>query len=366
MKIGIATFQWADNYGAVIQAYALQSYLEKIGNEVHIINYKPSKHPIGLKQYLAKTPRAFIYKLEKVYKKKVFQSFRTNYLNLSSIIIETLDDLKTIKDEFNTLIAGSDQVWNPKWLDQEKNLWDLYFLKFAGFHTKKCSYAASFGHAELKTMTIEWQEAIRQNLKNFDCISVREKSGVDIVRQLTGRNDAIHVVDPTFLLRKDDYYKLIGQQKKRKSYLFSYMLHGLNSDSNFLENMVSKELNIKVVKCDANRTSIHKKYILPTPIKWLGLIREADFIITNSFHAVVFCLIFHKQFIAILIDGELGSMNTRITNLLDEFNLSSRYITARNTKKYYFDKTNIDWDLIDKKANKLYLSSTQFISNNLI
>jgi hypothetical protein len=365
LKIGIATFSWSNNYGAVIQAYALQTYLRGLDHEVQIINYIPYNQPAGIKQYIAKTPKAIIWKWENAYKRKVFYRFRNKYLNLTSSVFKSAEDLNKIKDEFNVLISGSDQVWNPKWLDQQKGLWELCFLKFAGENTRVISYAASFGHAEITTMKPEWQEAISRNLLNFDVISVREKSGIEIIKKLTIKNNAFHVVDPTLLIDRNSYDMLIGKSKKRKPYLFSYMLHGLDNESISLEKLISADLGIDIVKCNANKTSFHKSYQLPSPTEWLGLIKGADMVITNSFHGIVFCLIFHIPFFALLIDGENGSMNTRIIDLLNEVGLTSRIVSKSiviNKKPNY---KNVDWLLVDKEIERMRKYSIDFLLLNI-
>jgi hypothetical protein len=213
MKIGIATFSWSNNYGAVIQAFALQTHLQELGHMVQIINYVPYTQPTGVKQYIAKTPKTIILKWENAYKRRIFQHFRDRYLNLSPIVFNSASDLNKINNEYDVLISGSDQVWNPKWLDQQNGLWDLCFLKFSGENTRVISYAASFGHAEITTMKPEWQEAISYNLQKFDAISVREKSGIEIIKKLTNKNNAFHVVDPTLLIEKTYYDRLIGKVK---------------------------------------------------------------------------------------------------------------------------------------------------------
>jgi polysaccharide pyruvyl transferase WcaK-like protein len=365
MKIGIATFSWSNNYGAVIQAYALQTYLLELGHQVQIINYNPFTQPTGIKQYLAKTPKAITLKCENAYKRKLFQGFRDKYLNLTTSIYKTTEDLNKIIDEFDILISGSDQVWNPKWLDQQNGLWELCFLKFAGKNTRVISYAASFGHAEITTMKPEWQEAISYNLQKFDAISVREKSGIEIITKLTNKNNAFHVVDPTLLIEKTYYDRLIGKVKKKKPYLFSYMLHGLDNESISLEKKIADAFELYLIKCNANKSSFHKGYQLPSPAEWLGLIKGADIVITNSFHGVVFCLIFHTPFIALLIEGEIGSMNTRIIDLLNEVGLASQIVSKSTAKVNKLSIENINWKFVDQEIKRMREQSVNFLLSNV-
>lgn len=364
MKIGIATFQWADNYGAVIQAHALQFFLKKMGHEVEIINYQPKSKSTGVRQYLAKTPTQFLLKWEAVFKRKTFERFRKQKMKRTRGILRSSSDLKEYRDYFDILITGSDQVWNPKWLIQQEGLWDLCFLRFAGIQTRKISYAASFGHSDISTMNTEWQDSIRNDLTSFYAISVREQSGLSIVHSLTNRTDAVFVIDPTLLFERSYFDDLIGFSKIKKSYLFCYILHGLEQDSSFIKQHLSESLKLKTLNCDGKKSRLHKDYVLPNPIKWLQLIRDASFMLTNSFHGVVFCLIFHTPFIVCLINGEIGTMNSRIFDLLSYVGLSSRIINPEQTQMSEVYKEEIDWNYIDNKIDIIRKKSTDFLILN--
>lgn len=365
MKIGIATFQWADNYGAVIQSHALQAYLKEQGNEVAIINFQPQTFNSGLRQFIATTPKATLAKWEAFYKRKIFQHFRDRYLQLTPNVFHTAADLESIKDRFDLLIAGSDQVWNPKWLSQFQGLWDLYFLRFAGNKTRRISYAASFGHADTKTISVEDQIRIGSYLIEFDAISVREKSGVDIVNKLSGRDDSMKVSDPTLLHDRSFYEKLAGTSRKRTPYLFNYMLHGQLRNAHQLEYEISRPLKLKVLKCNVLNSRLHKGYTMPSPCGWLRMIRDANFVITNSFHGVVFCLIFNTPFLVLLSEGELGSMNNRITDLLADVRLSERVIGISKPDKINSLLTDIDWQPANNELIKLHELAANFITSNV-
>ncbi len=365
MKIGIATFQWSDNYGAVFQSFALQTVLKNAGHEVHIINYQPQPILTGLSQYIAKSPKALFPKWEDTYKRKLFERFRSKYLYRTKEVFHSGQDLIKIQNNFEILITGSDQVWNPKWLIQQDGLWDLCFLRFAGKHIKLISYAASFGHADISTLKQEWKSKIEKDIRNFDAVSVREHSGISMVKLLASRNDAMHVVDPTLLLNKDYYNKLIGNLKKRKHFLFSYMLLGLEKDALFIENQISNIYKLKIIKCDAKKMLFHPGYKLPNPIGWLNLIRNAQIVITNSFHGVVFCLIFHTPFFALLLDGEIGTTNGRIIDLLNEVGLTSRMLTPLQANKIFDYEDWIDWIKVDNVLEGMIQQSINFLNLNL-
>lgn len=349
MKIGITTFQWADNYGAVLQAHALQSFLQSRGYEVQIVDYRPQKSGSLARRWLSASPRGCVRKWELRYKERLFESFRINYLKRTSEVFYSADGLVRIKDRFDLLITGSDQVWNPEWLAQIAGLPELYFLSFAGSNTRLISYAASIGHSGIGTMTGEWQQILAGKLKQMDAISVREHSGVDVVRDLCGRDDAVQVVDPTLLLDRGHYDEMIGFRKLRGGTLLSYMLHGLEQDAETTSRCIAESKGLRVVHCDARKTRLHSGYTLPSPIGWMRQIRDASFVVTNSFHATVFCLIFHIPFVAVLIDGQIGSMNSRITDLLKMSGLSHRIANIGGHVSTEVLNEKIDWDAVDGK-----------------
>jgi hypothetical protein len=364
MRIGISTFQWADNYGAVLQAQALQSFLISQRHKVEIINFQPFKTPKGIKQLLAKNPTATLKKWESAYKRNLFENFRQKHMIRTPEVFHKAEDLKLLANRYDLLITGSDQVWNPKWLDQADGLRDFCFLKFAGEKTKKISYAASFGHGSATTIGETWQSKIGGDLQSFFAISVREESGINIVSQLVNRSDAIQTADPTLLLGKDHYERLIGGAQKRQAFVFSYMLHGLGRDAEKLEQFLCAE-NQKLLRCDAKQGLFKKGYVLPKPTEWLRLIRDARFVVTNSFHAVVFCLIFHTPFAAVLIEGEMGSMNSRILDLLGKVGLKDRAIYKNQEILSSSIGQEIDWKKVEENLSLIRLKSEDFLRINL-
>ena len=235
-----------------------------------------------------------------------------------------LQELDALAEEYDLLITGSDQVWNPRWLEQYDGMFEFYFLSFGKDNMKRISYAASIGHAHTDSMNKYWQKELAERLLGIDVISVREHSSISLIEALCGRTDAQLVVDPTLLLPKDHYDRMaIAPLKSTGRYVFSYMLHGLEDNARAALYGFS-DRSISVVRCDAVKTRIHRGYVLPSPDQWLTYIRDATHVVTNSFHAVVFSLIFHTPFTAVLICGGVGSMNTRITDLLAAAGLSDR------------------------------------------
>jgi hypothetical protein len=365
MKIGVTTFQWADNYGALIQAHALQTFLQARGHEVQIVDYRPETGAALVRRWLSASPRGCVRKWEANWKKLLFERFRKKHLVRTPEVFRSASELRKIADRFDLLIAGSDQVWNPKWLVQSEGLFDLYFLSFAGSKTRRISYAASIGHSDLSTLTDEWKQMLAVRMKAMDAISVREQSGVELVRQLCGRTDAVCVADPTLLLDRAHYDQLAGTSVEQNPYLFSFVLHGLEQDAAEACRSVAEQLGLKIVCCNAGKTGLHSGYTLPSPEGWLRNIRDARFVVTNSFHCTVFCLIFHVPFVAVLIDGENGSMNSRITGLLKAVGLTHRIISPGEKLGDNIYTAKIDWDKVEREIDIMKTGADGFLQSQL-
>ena len=363
MKIGIVTFQWADNYGAVLQAFALQTYLLAKGHEVEILDYRPPIKKTVLKKWVAKTPKKCLLKWEEVYKAGLFESFRKKFFKRTLTVFRTLVELTSVSDQFDILITGSDQVWNPKWLVQFDEHFEIYFLSFAGNKTRRISYAASLGHSRLDTMEVEWREILSEKLKQMDAISVREFSGVRLVEDLSGRTDAIQVVDPTLLLGRSQYEKIIQKPLTKSKKLFSYMLHGLDNDATVIIRQLVESYGSKIEFCNAKSYSFINGYVLPSPTRWLAHIRDAGCVITNSFHATVFCLIFHVPFFSMLIEGNNSSMNSRIIELLEAVGLQHRICSPSEQILDELIDESINWDNVDQRLIQIRESALIFLKD---
>jgi hypothetical protein len=362
MNIGITTFLWSNNYGAVLQAHALQFFLQKRGHAVQIIDYRVKPPVTGLRKWIAKTPSGCVRKWETAYKEYIFESFRKRYLVLTPSVFDSVDGLESIGSYFDVVITGSDQVWNPNWLAQVEGFSDLYFLSFAGTQTRRISYAASIGHSEKATMEEAWQKILSEKLKQMDAISVREASGIELVSELCGRTDAVHVVDPTLLLDRTYYEKIAGKAKRKNGMILNYMLHGLEQDADEACRQIAESQNFHIVKCDVHKTSLHRGYHLPSPSGWLREIRDASFVVTNSFHGTVFCLIFHVPFIALLIGGNIGSMNSRIVDLLSAVGLTNRIISVGDYVTEKIFNGEIDWSYVDEQIVSMKFKSINFFN----
>lgn len=316
MKIAILTFQYALNYGAVLQAFGLQRALKQLGiQEVKIINYFPgflNETDQSLKTRLVQL--IYFFGLKK--KKKSFQNFLEKKLSLDGNKM-ILKDLTKLENKYDFFIVGSDQVWNTNITHSDMS----YFLNFINEQKKKLSYAASFG---VNRINEENKKEIENLLKNFNRISVREKQGVEIIKELLGK-EVPCVLDPSLLINKKEWLE-IAKLPIEKEYILLYLMNKNNSILQFARNL-SKETGCKIVWINATiQDQINgKKKFSASPEEFLGFFAKAKYVVTNSFHGTVFSINFNKNFFIELLPPP-SAVNSRLENVLDLFGLRDRQI----------------------------------------
>lgn len=345
-KIGIITFDWATNYGAVLQAYALQSFLQKRGFFVEIIKYKPAR--VILIQYLVWLKKM---KLQLFYKELLFKLFRSRYLIYSTKSFYTNHSLIEIGSDYDVYICGSDQIWNTYFLNNAEGKRKVlsYFLNFVSDTKKRIAYATSFGAVVLDKYD---KSLLLKPLTMFSVIGVRENTAKDIISQL-GLNSQV-VLDPTCLLKGSDYIEMFNLKVNKQNNILTYVLHDHPLSNSIIEYHTLKYNKVEQVKS------------FYSIIKWLTSIFNSDYIITNSFHGTVFAILFHIPFIVILIEG--SGMNDRLLTLLSNLNLLSRVVydyDESNLDLLYHNRITINWKSIDIELNKLRDLSMDFLLNNI-
>lgn len=353
MKIGIITFQRAANYGAVLQAYALQSYLKMLQNEVEIIDYRCRSiecvhspfyflYVKGIKNKIKQLLR-FPIKLKK---RRIFNYFLNQKLELSNAV-----DKETIKvlfsEKYDVIIAGSDQIWNLDITGGDTT----YLLDFVSPKTFKVSYAASFGVNKLKS---EQVEQYKKYIYEFNKLSVREQQGATIIKKLYAA-DPFVTVDPTLLLTHDEWENFMTKPKY-DNYVLLYMIQ-YNENMINIARKLSAEKNIPLIFIsDSILRKKRIKYIKnATPEEWVGLFHNASYVVTNSFHGTVFSIIFNRKFI-VGLSHSMTNGNARIIDLLD--NLNIEYNIVENVIDL---SKNIDWEKINIEMEKLRKDSCQFL-----
>lgn len=336
MKISILTLPLHANYGGIIQAYALQTTLERMGHEVTVIS-RPLRLFPGSFAYI-KYIKRFIWKyllkhgnfvfLEKRYNRRQqyietnTKCFISQYIKLK--IIQSFDELS--KDEINAIVVGSDQVWRPVYFcGMFKSKLENAYLEFTrDWDIKRVAYAPSFG-------TDEWEydkgqtSICAQLIQSFDAVSVREESGVELCKQYLKREGVEWVLDPTMLLEKEDYEKLIPQDICADGDLMHYVLEDTPAIKELI-NDIAKKQSLKPFQTNANvvdASSLEEVFPQPPVEQWLVGFRDAKLVITDSFHACVFSILFHKPFVVI---GNKGRGYSRFESLLKRFGLQNRLI----------------------------------------
>ena len=373
MKIGIITY-WItrSNYGTLLQNYALQTFLRSLGFETFLIR---ADIPLGCSRFgyykLLLQKDGFIslvcYFKSRLFSKiagKILSENKNNDkrkfsdfvdINLHPTkIFRSFSELESDCPIADIYIAGSDQVWNTYGEDYRTVSEQIkaYLLSFATDSARKISCGASFGKSALD---LEFERLFKQKLSEFDFISCREKSGVEICKNL-GFENAVQQPDPTMLLSSEEYKKIAGKSLVPKNpYILLYLL-GNDTDFSVRKlKKIAKERNLDVVYVSANemkKVNFHKK-IYPTVNEWLGLYENASAVVTNSFHGTVFSIIFNKPFLSVHQSGKFESQNTRIDSLLEDFGLKNRVFSGDFEKLFVpvnFEKVNKKLEEIRKKS----------------
>lgn len=310
MKTGILTFHDADNYGALLQAYALQQTLNELGmeNEFVAIEREQRSNPQQTNGPMAVFMKRVTEAGEK--RKKLLEQFRMEYLEISPMYRK--EEVEQLNDRYQCFLVGSDQVWNFKIPDVDPR----YFLPFAA-KEKKYSYAASFGSGEIPKKVAAWCEA---QLKTFRRISVREESGRELVKALTGAEAQVHA-DPTLLLERADWEKL--SEERESNYVLLFLLvYDAQAVQRAKEIASQKGLELRTVTAAFLPQLGIDAWCSTGVQEWITLVRNAQFVITNSFHGTVFSILFEREFEVIPLKGELSSRNGRIEELLQKTGLA--------------------------------------------
>ena len=362
MKVGITTTHTHQNFGTFLQCYALQRIISEFGGDAEIIDYRrkdysrPSlekirieigyyrKHPIDLFKWVLAS--------RLIHKRQVlFNSFAKKYFNLSASHYNTTDDILASPPCYDIYLTGSDQVWNP-------SLGGFilpYFLSFAPESKKRASYAPSIG---LSQLTEKEGKELTTLLNRFSHISCREISGCDLLKSY-GINDVIHVLDPTLLIDTQVWEQFSRQSDHlTKKYNLCYFLDDSEEKRRKVKNFWETTNNLVFLTTDYR---YQKGSILAAgPIDFLSLIRNAESIITDSYHGMLFCMIFHRDFYMFPRNNPFpkAAQNSRITDFLSDLGLFDRWNPRSLT-----DCKTIDYEIIDKLLNDKKNKSLQFIQS---
>lgn len=363
MRIGILTLPLHTNYGGILQAYALQTVLERMGHEVVVID-KPKVLPVPSLFMVGKRiiKRLFGYRVgvfsewkhNRIYPviSRHTQPFVENYIHRK--IVHSSEELK--EDDFDVIVVGSDQVWRPIYYPGRI---ENAYLSFAQkWNIIRVAYAASFGTNNWE-YTSEQTKKCGELLKMFDVVSVREESGVELCKERFGV-EAVHVLDPTMLLDKEDYIRLIEKAKIPRSNgtLLNYILDE-TSEKHILIEQIAKEKNLVPFRVNSkveDPTAPLEERIQPPVESWIRGFHNAEFVVTDSFHACVFSILFAKPFVVI---GNKERGMARFESLLKMFGLEDRLYGSEQ-----FGKKDIDWNAVRKRLTELRICSFELLKKS--
>lgn len=360
----IVTTQRHLNFGTLLQCHALQHYIEMQGYAVEILDYLGKEYTRTNLQKLRiwlgdlrRNPVKQIRIANNIFRgwkrKKLFAKFLKERITLTSKSYGTSQSIKKKLSCYDIYIAGSDQIWNP----QLGGFKPVYFLKFAPENCRKISYAASFG---IDSFSENEAKQISAMVIDIDSISCREQSGVEFLRRLG--HDATLVLDPTLLLTAN-YWRSIADKKMidrfPKKYILSYFLSFSDEKKTMIE---QRFCNHKVVDLSVEYDAPSQSIVAVGPEQFLSMIDNCELLVTDSFHGMVFALIFQKDFYVVPRNNSLNSQNTRIENLLEKFGLLERWLPETKLP-IEFDK--IDYNKVLTIMNKYIDESSQWLKSNL-
>ncbi len=370
--VGILTFHCADNFGAMLQAYGLKTFLCERNIKANIVPYEPP-FMTGRHWWIPYVPADGWMNIII----RGWNGWRRN-LRLGTFFFESRRNMRMFRRKhligkeqrrllfagqlrklsYEYYIVGSDQIWNP---EITLGLRKVYFGDFVSKRKKKViAYAASLGRASLSS---KYDQEFSELIKAVDCISVRESAAIPYIRRFCGQ-DILTAPDPVFLLRKEEWQK-IEKLPDKKRYVFVYMTEGNDTLAEYAKELARREgLSILEVKGgpDLHGKNVYVDYTAG-PAEFIGYIHGADHVVTNSFHGVAFSIIFHKDFVAF----QHSSVGTRISNILEMCGLEENLYREDMEKKAGFQEQErtVDWDKVEKRIEKEVKAADRYLMNGL-
>ena len=371
MKVGVITFHGSHNHGSVLQAYATQETIKKLGYDVEIINFRMESQ----KRYYSLYPRGYGIRmlgqdilmlplhLKRRERAKKFEDF-IGKMNLSGPEMKNREELQQVVDRYDVYLTGSDQIWSnriPELVGSSEDFTGVYFLDFAKNDKPRIAYASSVGE-----ITYEELKDKKKYLDKFTYISTREKYGVDLLERITGKNIDL-VLDPTFLLDKSDWSSLAGTKRLIKEpYIFLYTLHGLKHGIKWGKALseFGKNKGLKVVAVSPFFPITHKdiqNVVDAGPLDFLNLIKNAEIVFTDSFHGTAFSINLNKPFFSYI--GKNTGDNRKL-GIMKQFGLENRAIESlddiRGIKLY-----DLEYDSFNEAIENVRKKSLQWITDSL-
>ncbi|MDD5997556.1 MAG: polysaccharide pyruvyl transferase family protein [Bacteroidales bacterium] len=380
MKIGILTLPLHTNYGGILQAWALQTVLERMGHEVKVLNRNKKMsinwfiYPLKIIKRIVwryifnEKKNAIIYEIKKNEERSIKEKYTSKFVKkyINSLYYKTVIDLENLN--FEAIVVGSDQVWSH---EHARNICGSVinaFLPFTkGKQMKRISYAASFGK-DYWEYTVEETTRCKEYIKSFDSVSVREESAISLCKQYFGV-DAICHLDPTLLLNAEDYMKLLSihEVPKSKGNLLLYIIDKTENKMHIVDS-ISSNLHLKPFEVNSRAEDTSgtiyplEQRIQPPVEQWLRGFYDADYVVTDSFHACVFSILFQKPFVVI---GNKQRGMARFESLLKKLNLESRLIDGYAQLTPSLIQSPIEWKEVSDRLDLLRMESMNYLKQNL-
>ncbi|WP_313187406.1 polysaccharide pyruvyl transferase family protein [Lacrimispora sp.] len=374
MKIGGLTW-WRNNYGSILQAYAMQMALSSFEEVDYEILCQYGKKITSIDNLVNKIKKIGLKNtLKRAFWKFFFPGLKQRNYNIQRFVDEKLNVsekqyseelISQANEDYDGFICGSDQIWNPTLTPVDS----IYWLGFATNNKLKFSYAPSIG---VDSVTEEEAEKIRQNLATFQVITCREESGTELLNQIMGVERCVTVLDPTLIVERSVWDDLCLPRQFKEPYIFAYILRG-NIEQRKLIAAFAKERNLKVVTIpflETEHINLYDfsfgdiKYWDAAPDGFISAIRNADYVFTDSFHCIVFSCLYHTQFFVFPKVG-VAQMN-RLTGLQELLHTGNRMITE---KQSVFDLKNIkqiDWSKVEVSLQEKRKTSLYYLNKALI
>lgn len=341
-KAGVLCISWCDaddviNYGQVLQALSMMLILrEKTEGKIKYISYYP-RGKKGRARYVLKHIdfrnghlQSYI-KTRKIIKKII----KENKIEFYQIQGQSISS--SITDNIDIMICGGDQIWHPQSYKKE------YYLDFGKGGLRRAAFAVSLPKTKVESQFISQFEKISEKLKKIDNIAVREEGSVDFISRLSGKK-VISVLDPTYLIFRDNWERLIEKVDVEGAFIFVYIPNGMDEKMLKLVNKVKKQIDIdKVLVLVTRGTNYFEDSLKFVSVgQFLYLIKNAECVITSSFHAVVFSTIFHTDFYCYDVPNESRGEDIRLINILSLFNMQNRLIKDMDCVYEHIDFSNCD------------------------
>ncbi len=365
-KIGIITLYDDINIGNKLQNYAVQQYFKNYNLDVSTIPHWEMAHKpltMGNIKILIMTlvgfpkDKARKFRLD-IKRKRLFKEFSDKYLRLDKCVkIEKLP--KNLCEEYDYFVTGSDQVWH-NWTNSANEI-SYFFLRFAKEY-QRLTIAPSFGKEKIEE---QFYECYKHGIQGIPVLTCREKQGAKMVYDLTGKKATV-ILDPTMLIDTEQWISIEKKPElfEETKYILIYMLGNVSKDIQVFIDNISKNNNLKIINIyDVNEPSLY----LTTPDEFIYYIRHAELVITDSFHASVFSILFKSNFIVVNRDTQsMGNMTSRLDTLLDTFGLSDRKYNRLNTNNIFksdFSRINNILEQEREKAKKLYQTTFGYLDD---